>query len=997
MKIISCIFCLFVIGCSLFAAPRLALVGDRELTGLVAAAVQDEFELMERGELDRILAEHRLSAVDISGERLTKLFTHVDLFAVVYSVGGSRNETPSSVSIFNARNGCRLADTALPSGYDEAAVGVVSALRIAASRQTASIPVALTAVRDSGIPVRFRPELEALTARLELTLGRSGGLQLLERARLGMVNEERELTGEADQLLPAARLIRLEFLPGAAVGAVDLTVRITDSAGKVLTTFTVRECFASPRREEELMEKIGVALRLPASSATVNPVAEAERFYAEYGNLMRRQEKAAALRKIEAACALDPARETYARVRLALQAELLETFPHEQRAAEAGKLLDRMERFRQAFPDSRTDFFSSGGFSRAFRYLRDRYRKPEKAEVDAAAVVLERLRRLCLDEISRSKWGGFDLSDGIGSVAEFKRYQRALQHSAGRREVYADRASYYRGHLEQIRLELEAAHDLAGRVPEPEKLKIQITDPNLGFSAASTEWLVRESERLYGMASPLIDLALAHPVAAIRRRGMDWELLRETYASKLDPEAFRRNYHAYCRRILDAGGRFVQPPAWHGLYGAPELKTLAGEIGAEYFDFRPEARFERLCARIRDEEEPERKAGLIRELAPELRKFRSYMLLHHRGKENAYALDLRDRAAAGELPAQLAMQALSGGTEISLLHLFEKPERILDAVDSGGSIFLLILRQGNIAEVARLSADGGEMKTVCRFPIPGPVSEAAGLPEGREFSVSGRYAVWGLGELLLLIDLEAGTVRPIGDLPEKKVTACTVMNGRIYAFFCPNAHKTLLMSCDLEGGDRRLLISNVREEKRNWFDRQTEFRVESVWPDPERDRLLVNATWGLWELKPVSMEHRRICELTNLPSRVQMVGRSLYVSAFDNEFYRYDLDFDHLEHFLSVRIDGRESKSAKYTVQVANTGFESPFYFAGDRIWFGGFCSMKSLKLPDVEHSTLVYAPVPRSSESMAVFPYPDGRSVLFAGWRSVVKVTPEMVPEEGK
>ncbi len=852
---------------------------------------------------------------------------------------------------------------------------------------SAELPtVAVTAVRDSGVPERLRPKLEAQAARLELALSDHPGLQLLERDRLGLILEEQELTGRGSPLHSADRLLRLEFSPGSRAGEVELTLRLTDAAGKELARARLADCFSRTQEEErELLAQLlkdlpGVLPGLP------DPRREAARHFAECQLLERTKEPKAALRRADAACALDPANEKYARVRLQLTGQLLGGVPRPARFAALSALLDRVEAHHRDFPKS-TEAVFEPDWMNAFSFLFNDHVPVTPEERRQAAEVTARARAIHFEELSRAKWSHFDLSDGIGSEKEFERYSSVLRLARMGRLLYPDREAHIRGTVEAVEAQLDAAKDLADRSENPKALKVLIYPV---WSVSADGAMRSIAGRALRLADGAIDKALNHPIPSIRHEGAAWELLQKTFNADFDPETFRSDYQRYCRRILDSGDTLKSMPRWPLLKSCRqyELIAIADEIGKEMFSFDDDFRFQELCRRVAAAKSPRERAETIIELAPELRKHRRFMLLDHLGKEAAFAFDLGPSLEKGDRTALAAQQALSGDVRYLLLRKLPKEEEILEAAESGGELFLMVRQPENRAGVVRIGREGEEYRAFP--PVSARVeSNRENPPPGRCFFVAGNRALWGNGGELLLFNLaDGGSVRRIVDLPGR-VTACTLLGGRIYAFFCPNYRQTLLWSCDLEGGDRRLLISNVREEKQNWFDRQTELTAESIWPDPAKNRLIFPAGSGLWELKPETMEHRRLDSFCYSPmEHSQLIGRALYYRSGYGVFARYDFDADRAENFLGLAYDSGGGGKAKYTVNVRNTGFSPPFYYARNHIWFGGF-GVKALKLPEVEDSPLLYPPFALHGNRNWVFPHPDGKSVIYAGGRQIFQVTP--------
>ena len=84
-------------------AKELALIGDDKICVLLTVELSkdDDLQLLERAEIDKVLKEHKLSENKLAATQLVKLFPHVDIFAVVRD---------KRLIVFNAQNGFRLMD-----------------------------------------------------------------------------------------------------------------------------------------------------------------------------------------------------------------------------------------------------------------------------------------------------------------------------------------------------------------------------------------------------------------------------------------------------------------------------------------------------------------------------------------------------------------------------------------------------------------------------------------------------------------------------------------------------------------------------------------------------------------------------------------------------------------------------------------------------------------------------------------------------------------------
>jgi len=245
------------------AATRVALIPEKpELSttaDLVLAELTDDrnFAFLERAEIEKVLQERQLTAGGLVGRNLADLrqTLHADLFAVITAAPG-RN-TVGGLVVYDARYGFRLVNAEV--SESDAVAEIVARLQQAA--ETSCHPerqvwIAVVAVRDAGVPERFKPAMNAFAVELERRLGDIPQTVVLERDYLDHVNQERKLTGKMFELAAAARLLRMEFEPGSEPEIVNLTVRITDAGDKELFRFAQENCLTADRQQEKFIAAI---------------------------------------------------------------------------------------------------------------------------------------------------------------------------------------------------------------------------------------------------------------------------------------------------------------------------------------------------------------------------------------------------------------------------------------------------------------------------------------------------------------------------------------------------------------------------------------------------------------------------------------------------------------------------------------------------------------------------------------------------------------------
>ncbi len=398
MKKILPILLLFTVLTVCAEVKKLALLGDEKICSLLTAALSDDddMQLLERAEIDKVLREHQLSKSALTAGRLIKLFPHVDVFAVIQN---------KRLVAFNAKNGFRLMD-ANTSEIQE----LVRLIRLAVKKLSVANPVYLSivAVRDVGVPRRDKGKIKELTRALEHRLMQQPKIQMLERSHLALVNKERELTEKRYHLKTSARLLTLEFEPGSKANVVNLKVLLRNLDHQISGRARQPDAFRDiPASVKAVCGQIKNELNLDRST-TASRRAEAKRFFLEYtkaDSLSEKQEKLAA------AVALDPMNEKYR---------------FEQFMPDAPGWKNHLERLRRAeklYPAFKRDFPHSK--KRLARQLSpDMYINEFNTVPPGQDKWLEsycdRIRPAYEAELRREN--PFDLSDGITSIREMMNY-----------------------------------------------------------------------------------------------------------------------------------------------------------------------------------------------------------------------------------------------------------------------------------------------------------------------------------------------------------------------------------------------------------------------------------------------------------------------------------------------------------------------------------------------------------------------------------------------
>ena len=285
-NILSILFIFVIISLAAAEAKKLVLLGESRTVDILTAKLSDrkDFELFERDQIKQMLREHQLSSYGLSPDIIVKYFSHVNLIVVISQVRKKKAAYPSRITIFNARNGYKLANTTLPPDPAKAAEKAVKIIDIANGKAAkASLLLSIGIIRNAGVPEKLKYRIAEIVFSLSQALVNSDKIQMLERDYLGAVLSERKLSGTTHNLKTSSRMINLEFLPGANTGQVDVVLRVTNPAGKV---FFIKKYHAVQSLEKMIKDVCKVLKTTPAKTITSNKE-EAKIYYNEFKSFFR--------------------------------------------------------------------------------------------------------------------------------------------------------------------------------------------------------------------------------------------------------------------------------------------------------------------------------------------------------------------------------------------------------------------------------------------------------------------------------------------------------------------------------------------------------------------------------------------------------------------------------------------------------------------------------------------------------------------------------------
>jgi hypothetical protein len=270
-------------------------------------------DLLERGEIGRVLAEQQLAVANIADPeqamRIGKLL-RVDVFGVLET--DPRNTNLLGLVVFDALTGVRLWDKAVSGdSIEDVSVRIVDGVQRAITKQQDKSrnvhTIGILSVRNADLPRGMDTMVQSLGHLLERSLTTSPQLAVLERDRLLHVIEERRLPTERPlpPLLTSLFLVELEISRGKTAAQYHATARATNLAGKPVATWNAA-ADEPYKLVEELQKNIVRDLRLKPANEALDSVLEADRYSRESLVLWEHHEFARAVLPAEAAVSLDP-------------------------------------------------------------------------------------------------------------------------------------------------------------------------------------------------------------------------------------------------------------------------------------------------------------------------------------------------------------------------------------------------------------------------------------------------------------------------------------------------------------------------------------------------------------------------------------------------------------------------------------------------------------------------------------------------------------------
>ncbi len=211
--------------------PHAAILasGDKKAEAVVALveaklSARDEVAVLDRAQIEKVLREHDFKGKGLFSEKdgfragmLMGCDVFVDVHLKQVDIGGERVET-IDLRALDGLTGARLvdvpvsADLSLDERVNRICLSVISAVQKRDSLKTGKTKsLSVNSVRDVGLPPSLRYVPQLLPSLLERYLLLSPEISVLDRERLGWINQEAEIARDTrDQLMASAIVVDLD-------------------------------------------------------------------------------------------------------------------------------------------------------------------------------------------------------------------------------------------------------------------------------------------------------------------------------------------------------------------------------------------------------------------------------------------------------------------------------------------------------------------------------------------------------------------------------------------------------------------------------------------------------------------------------------------------------------------------------------------------------------------------------------------------------------------
>jgi len=323
LKIIYAVACLagLVMGVHAqeAAKPRVALVAttmnpDSEKfldLALVELTQRGDIEIVERQDIRKVMGEQELVLGQAEGTLAVGRLLRADVIGVLETSPDGKEaggfavlDTATGVSYWN-----QGLDAKSIEGVAGEIVAGVSAALDKRGRAGNLSTVCMLGARNAEFPRSMDVFCETVAYLLDRQLVANPSVTTLDRRRLESVISENTLPGvesKSDSLLPALRLVELDFRRGESEDEIKVLARVTDSGGNLLAQPEVTGPVDTAELADRLRVALAEALQILPQAMKGNREKEANRFRRQGQILWGRGMQSQAIQSLDAAYALNP-------------------------------------------------------------------------------------------------------------------------------------------------------------------------------------------------------------------------------------------------------------------------------------------------------------------------------------------------------------------------------------------------------------------------------------------------------------------------------------------------------------------------------------------------------------------------------------------------------------------------------------------------------------------------------------------------------------------
>ena len=1013
------IFSAFSFFC--LAEEKIAIVGDsgeaKKVADLISVALPSQYSVMERGEIEKILKEQKLSSAKIGSKEILALskVLHVNFFITINSRESEKKVVPSRILLFDASNGFRLLDKTLPDNIEKAAEYSLDEIKKALSDSNKTEGkkfLSVLSVRNAGAPKKYEADFSNIALGIERSLAASPGIAILERESLGMINQERKISESFSKLTASAYLLDFEFLPGTKVSHVDMSLNILDSTGRQLSKITIDDCLKNPQKTiGTVLAELSKFLSVPVAVNSVSDKKEAERFFNEYKFCARIDELNAAERKLEAAIALNPDSPQYrielARFLMKKAKKIPENLDNEARVnalLDAGnRAIDILEEAQERFPDKKSGY-TQLDISEILNFSHDR-QTFSLATLKKISDVSTRYRKHTFEELKQLHQ--FDLSDGINSLKELKNFKNyCISTSAASYYLDNDIAmlASFNSTAEFLKYGsdfLTKNPEILKNMPDEKQISLFIIFPDHSHTAEIPDNIAE-------MLNPVIAAAKEHPAAAVKIFGLNAALIRNAIASSFDQNKFAADMDSLLQKAdeshLPSSSVFSTMTLTHSRFF-----SYHDNLGKIYFWKQIEharkakeiAEWNILAAYFssRDWNSSQLLANKIEKLEPELNYWKTKQGIEK--GEIEYFLKRLKKSIPETAEYEKAHKIIQNKSSVICKKVCSMSSgNIIATYEYNGDIYILTKAHNKHLDIFSFNPQSEKIQAIGNSGTLSLEFPERKCYEYEAFSVSEKYFLIGGNNSVMVIPRNGETPYFIADLPAENVNAIAIMNGRIYAFLGRiNIHgktlarETILASFLPDGSDRKIHVSTLRKEKKTYLDRFQPFTVHSLFADAAKARLIFTTGYpanGLWEIIPGTGESRQLIDTRDSSNDDwgMRTGNILYF-AINSRYYTFNMDDDNSD-FIFFSDYKNSSKFIKgqrpQYIRKEEQQVSPPFFFRKNQLWFGRYTIVF---INPVELTNSEYINISEIGSNI-FYPHPDGVSIYAFSCKNIYKLTPK-------